>query len=116
MYQIVIFLEKNARILYTESETFYKGLPNVAINPDLSRVAGSPPHHWRLEGGKVVLHDQKERQKRDRSKEVIKNDHDAMRSLVIKMRAKIIARHTLVVITAALMGLLIPILVLLVVR
>lgn len=52
--RVVQFTENNARILVVQDATPYEGLANTAINPDLTGVAGVPPHLWKLENGRVM--------------------------------------------------------------
>lgn len=52
--RVVQFTENNARILVVQDTLSYEGLANTVINPDLSDVAGVPPHLWKLEGGKIL--------------------------------------------------------------
>lgn len=67
--RVVVFTRNNARILINPPEGELRRLrvlPNVVVNPDLSRVAGFPPHYWKLVGGAVFPLDAIERAKRDR--------------------------------------------------
>lgn len=51
---VVLFTDNNARILRNPINLDYlKTLDNVLINPDLSKVAGIPPHFWVKEGDSV---------------------------------------------------------------
>lgn len=52
--QVVIFTEDNAIIKIVDDVSYYKGMPNVVINPELRNVAGIPPHQWKLVLGKIV--------------------------------------------------------------
>lgn len=53
MQQIVVFTPNNARIYYGSPDDFL-GHPSFAVDPDLSKVRGLPPHCWKLVGGEIV--------------------------------------------------------------
>jgi len=48
----VYFTKTNARIL--SNDAIDDRIKNLVINPDLSSVAGVPPHHWVLKEGKIA--------------------------------------------------------------
>jgi hypothetical protein len=53
--KVVIFTKNNARVLTNPKNLdHYVGHPAALINPDLSLVAGEPPHFWKLDNGKIV--------------------------------------------------------------
>jgi len=51
---IVVFSDKGARIVKGINPEHWKNIPNVAVNPNLSKVKGIPPHHWKLQENQVV--------------------------------------------------------------
>lgn len=57
----VIFNDYGARIVVNDIEP-YKGLSNVAINPNLDKVKGHSPDQWKLQDGEVVLKSEEEKQ------------------------------------------------------
>lgn len=63
--KIVIFTTNNARIVISDDVKKYKTMTNALINPDLSKVAGVPTHHWKLSGGKVAEMSRPEKVARD---------------------------------------------------
>lgn len=64
-HMVVLFLEKNARIVYTNDTSLYRDFPGTLIDPDLTLVNGHPPHYWKNENGKVVPHTTEEKIARD---------------------------------------------------
>jgi hypothetical protein len=50
---IVIFSDRGARKVKGINPDDWQGVPNVLVNPDLSKVSGVPPHLWALVDGKV---------------------------------------------------------------
>jgi hypothetical protein len=52
--KVVLFHENGARIITTDDVSHFQGMKNCVINPDLSEVAGIPPHCWRLQDTRVV--------------------------------------------------------------
>ncbi len=56
MNDVWIFNKNNCRLKrVTDGELRdYSSLSNAVINPDLSKVAGRPPHHWKIKKGLVV--------------------------------------------------------------
>jgi hypothetical protein len=63
---IVVFTKNNARIIMGGGMGAVGSSDRVVSSPDLSGVRGIPPHHWKLENGKIVPMDAKERSERDR--------------------------------------------------
>lgn len=64
--KVVIFEGDNAKISHGDwSRGQLSSMSNIAIDPDLTAVGHSPPHHWKLENGKVVLHTPEECASRD---------------------------------------------------
>jgi hypothetical protein len=51
--QVIVFGKTGARIFINPDKSVYVGTKHI-INPDLSLVAGLPPHKWMLEDGQVV--------------------------------------------------------------
>jgi hypothetical protein len=51
---IVKFTANGARIIKGVDAQQFVGMPDVAVNPDLSTVRGIPPHEWQLVDGKIV--------------------------------------------------------------
>lgn len=60
---IVVFGDNGARIVKGINVEDWKNIPGVLINPDLSKLAGVPPHRWRLDSSTIV-------ETQDASKEV----------------------------------------------
>jgi hypothetical protein len=60
---IVIFTENNARILEGQKASAYFGRQDCLINPKIPQ--GIPPHHWKLEKGKIVEMSSDEKALRD---------------------------------------------------
>lgn len=59
-----IFDENNARVEKDpEKIKQLEGQPNVLINPN--HPLGVPPHHWKLEDGKITVHDETEIKRRE---------------------------------------------------
>lgn len=52
--RVVIFSNGIPRILTGINPSDYLGVSNVVINPDLSKLIGIPPHHWKLSDGQIV--------------------------------------------------------------
>lgn len=53
--KVVVFGKQGARILINpDSIDFLLKYNNVMVNPDLSKVDGIPPEHWKMENGNVV--------------------------------------------------------------
>lgn len=52
--RVVIFGTSFPKILTGINPDDYKGATNVAINPDLSKLIGIPPHYWKLQNGQIV--------------------------------------------------------------
>lgn len=50
---IVTFGSNGARIVKGINPADWVGHPNVAVNPDLSKVQGIPPEKWKLVGSEV---------------------------------------------------------------
>jgi hypothetical protein len=51
----VVFGDQGARVLKNpENYAELAGLPHVLVDPDLSDVVNTPPHLWRINGGKIV--------------------------------------------------------------
>ena len=48
--KLVIFTSNNARILVGANPKEY---PTAWVNPDLSRVKGTPPHFWKIVGNQI---------------------------------------------------------------
>jgi hypothetical protein len=62
----VVFTSNNARILKNpDNLNDIQKYPNALINPDLSNVINTAPHHWKVVEGKIVPMDAAERLKRD---------------------------------------------------
>jgi hypothetical protein len=53
-HRVVVFTRNNARIITTSDISKYKNRMNISIDPDLSKVQGTPPHFWKLHGRKIV--------------------------------------------------------------
>lgn len=55
--KVVVFTRNSARVIYNPSQLDLKKLyhftDQVVVDPDLSRVKGYPPHHWKLIDGEV---------------------------------------------------------------
>lgn len=52
---VVVFTKNNCRVLYNPPNLEdLKSQPNVAVNPDLSKVIGVAPHFWKLVQGQIV--------------------------------------------------------------
>lgn len=62
---LVVFSADNARIINGIAAGTFSGAKNIAVNPDLSVVAGIAPHYWKLEGDKVVAMSPSEQNARD---------------------------------------------------
>lgn len=52
--RVVIFGSGFPKILTGINPTDYKDATNVAINPNLAKLMGIPPHHWKLVNGEIV--------------------------------------------------------------
>lgn len=52
--KVVLFDKAIPRILVGINPLDYKNNPVAAINPDLSKLLGIPPHYWKLENGQIV--------------------------------------------------------------
>jgi hypothetical protein len=64
--RVVLFTPNNARILKGPDAAPFKGHPDALVNPDMSKVYGIPPHHWKRRGSEIVPMDLAEREERDR--------------------------------------------------
>lgn len=66
--RVVVFSEHNARILKNPKPEDYKDSASFIENPVLSHLTsrGIPPHHWKLENGKVVEMDAVEKNIRNK--------------------------------------------------
>lgn len=51
---IVVFGKDGARVHKGIKPSDWQGVPNVLVNPDLSQLAGIPPHRWQLKGSEIV--------------------------------------------------------------
>ncbi len=54
MSQVIVFTENNARILYVEDTAPYVDREDALIDPDLSKVQGLAPQHWKKGVGEVL--------------------------------------------------------------
>lgn len=61
----VFFTRNNARIFPFKEMSDLPRTKNIVVNPDLSLVEGIPPHHWKLEHGKVLPMNDVEKKIRD---------------------------------------------------
>ena len=51
---VVVFTKEGARILVNPEKALYEKEASYVVNPDLSALAGIPPHRWALEGDRIV--------------------------------------------------------------
>jgi hypothetical protein len=65
MANVVFFTTNNARVERMEEVDGLEGNANVAINPDMKKVEGTPPHYWKLVKGKVLPMSDAEKADRD---------------------------------------------------
>lgn len=67
--QVVLFTSNNARILNNPPNLeSFKGFPNAVINPNLSKVHGYPPHHWKLVKNEILP--MNEQEMKDRNEDI----------------------------------------------
>lgn len=52
---VVVVTEAGTRILKGVDPLDWEGNPEAVINPDLSGVAGFPPHLWRIHQGQLAV-------------------------------------------------------------
>jgi hypothetical protein len=50
---VVVFKDTGARILVNPELKDYEQERSYVVNPDLSAMAGIPPHEWRLDGDRI---------------------------------------------------------------
>lgn len=61
-----IFTTNNCRVVKGVDPNHFSGWKNVVVNPDLSKVRGLPPHHWKLgKNGSILPMSKNERLQRD---------------------------------------------------
>jgi hypothetical protein len=64
--RIVVFTSNNARMLTNpENPEQYRAASNCVVNPNLDKVAGLPPHYWKLSNGEILPMNEVERKARD---------------------------------------------------
>lgn len=102
-HTVVLFLANTARIIKTTDVGPYKGIPGVLIDPDLSLVAGHPPHYWKNEQGKVIPISNEEKIKRDELGPFLHWDHAAVVALLKQAKVELRNRQILYAAVAALM-------------
>lgn len=105
-HTVVMFLDKNARIIRTDDIRPYKGIPGILIDPDLSGVQGHPPHYWKRVKDKVVPHSNEEKVIRDNLWKDLKWDHEAIEIFFFQAKSELKRRQLVYAGIAALMVLL----------
>ncbi len=102
-HKVVLFLDRNARVIYTDDIDPYKDVPGVLIDPDFSAVEGCPPHHWKNEKGKVVQHDSQSKWARDHLGSV-RFDHEELAKFFIQVKKELRMRQVLYAAGTTLVG------------
>lgn len=70
---VVVITQAGARIIKGVHTKSWEGCENAVINPDLSGIAGYPPHLWRIHQGQLAVVPAEEQEKRQ--EQVDSNPH-----------------------------------------
>jgi hypothetical protein len=70
--KVIVFTTNNARFVEVHPKdivAFQQSHPGCVVNPDLSKLMGVRPHHWKVVDGKIV-------EMEDHEKEAVREHHE----------------------------------------